>query len=236
MSLFVIADLHLPLGADKPMDIFGGWDNYVERLRNNWQSLVSPQDTVVIPGDVSWAMKLEDSLPDFKFIENLNGTKIISKGNHDYWWGTLGKMEKFFADNGITTVKILHNNYYRYCKSGICGTRGWINETGEPADAKVAAREAGRLEMSICAAENAGLEPLVFMHYPPLNALGVNEPIMKVLKAHEVKTCFYGHIHGRKNHAAAVKGVVDGVDYHLISGDYLQFAPKNIDKFVQSDE
>lgn len=236
MSLFAIADLHLSLAADKPMDIFGGWDNYVERLRENWQRKVSPQDFVVMPGDFSWAMDLDGSLEDFKFLESLNGTKIISKGNHDYWWTTVGKMEKFFCTNGISSVRILHNNFYRYENFGICGTRGWINDNGEPADKKVLLREAGRLETSVRAAENAGLEPIVFLHYPPVYLTGVNEEILSVLKRHNIRQCFYGHIHGKKGHACAVKGELDGINYHLISSDFLQFDPLDITEFVQSDD
>lgn len=236
MALFVIADLHLPLGVNKSMDIFDGWDDYVSRLEYNWQVKVRPEDTVVIPGDLCWAMKLEDALKDFLFLERLNGTKIISKGNHDYWWSTAAKLEKFFSDNGITSVRLLHNNYHAYGSFAICGTRGWISENGEPADQKVLAREAGRLEMSISAAENAGLKPIVFLHYPPIYLTGVNEPIMEVLKKHDITECFYGHIHGKRGHACAVKGSRDGINFHLISGDYLQFVPLDISRFVQSDE
>ncbi|MBP3271239.1 MAG: metallophosphoesterase [Ruminococcus sp.] len=236
MSLFVIADLHLPFGVNKSMNIFDGWDNYVERLEYNWQSKVRPADTVVLPGDLCWALKLEESLPDFKFLENLNGTKIISKGNHDLWWSTVSKIERFFENNGISSVKLLHNNYYSYGRYGICGTRGWISENGEPADQKVLAREAGRLETSIKAAEDAGLEPIVFLHYPPIYLTGVNEPIMDVLRSHHIKQCFYGHIHGKKGHSCAFKGVKDDIEYHLVSSDYLQFVPLDITCFVQSDE
>ena len=137
MSLFVIADLHLSLGVDKPMDIFGGWDNYVSRLEENWQRLVSPDDTVVIPGDISWGMNLVQSRADFEFINRLNGRKIISQGNHDYFWNSRKKMEEFFAANGFTTLNIMHNNCFEYEGVGICGSRGWINETGDPDDVKV---------------------------------------------------------------------------------------------------
>ena len=144
MSLFAIADLHLSLGTDKPMDIFGGWSDYVTKLETNWQNKVRPEDTVVIPGDISWGMNFEQSKKDFEFINKLNGRKIISKGNHDYWWNTKNKMDKFFAENGFDTINILHNNHYSYEGCGICGTRGWISDNGEPADQKVLAREADR--------------------------------------------------------------------------------------------
>lgn len=233
MSLFVIADLHLSLSSQKPMDIFGGWQNHVERLYENWQSSVLPEDTVVIPGDISWAMGIENALEDFKFIDRLNGKKIILKGNHDYWWTTKAKADKFFSENGISTISILHNNFYKYENMGICGTRGWINDGSEPADAKVIKREAGRLERSIEAAVSEGLEPIVFLHYPPVFANVTNPDILDVLKKYGIKWCFYGHLHGASC-ALAINGVRYGIDFHLISSDYLQFMPLNITKIVQS--
>ena len=236
MSLFVIADLHLPFGVNKPMDIFGGWDNYTERLEENWQLRVKPEDTVVIPGDFCWAMKLEESLEDFRFLERLNGTKVISKGNHDLWWSTVTKVNGFLENNGIKSVRLLHNSFYRYEDIGICGTRGWVSEHGEPADEKVLAREAGRLETSLCLAEAEGLRPVVFLHYPPIYLYGANEPIMEVLRRHKIRECFYGHIHGKNGHACAVRGERDGINYHLISSDYLQFMPLDISYLVQNAE
>ena len=190
MSLFAIADLHLSLGTDKPMDIFGGWSDYVTKLETNWQNKVRPEDTVVIPGDISWGMNFEQSKKDFEFINKLNGRKIISKGNHDYWWNTKNKMDKFFAENGFDTINILHNNHYSYEGFGICGTRGWISDNGEPADQKVLAREAGRLALSIESAQKAGLEPVVFLHYPPLFGNSCNYDMLEVLHKYGIKKCF----------------------------------------------
>ena len=136
MALFTMGDLHLSFAVNKPMDKFGGWENYVERISENWEKTVSPEDTVVIPGDISWAMNFREALPDFDFIHKLKGTKIISKGNHDYWWNTYAKMNRFLEENGFDSIKILHNNHFAYDKYGICGTRGWINDNSEPADAK----------------------------------------------------------------------------------------------------
>ena len=236
MSLFVIADLHLPLSVEKPMDIFGGWENYVERLEYNWKRKIKPEDTVVLPGDISWSMSIKDCYNDMKFIDDLPGRKIISKGNHDYWWDTASKMNRFFQENGFTTLNILHNNCYEYEGVGICGSRGWINETGKPEDTKVIAREAGRLEVSVEEAEKKGLKPVVFLHYPPVFADSVNETIFDVLKRHNIKLCFYGHLHGKRAHANAVIGNYNGVELRLISADYLQFDPIDITKIVQSDE
>lgn len=228
MALFVMGDLHLSLSSDKSMDIFGGWENYVERIKENWNREVSPEDTVVVPGDISWAMSLKEAGADFRYIHELPGRKIILKGNHDYWWTTAAKMNNFLAENGFDSIFILHNNHYAYENYGICGTRGWINDDSEPADAKVLAREAQRLETSIASAENAGLEPLVFLHYPPLYGSEYNPDLLEVMYRHNIKRCWYGHIHGRKGHQNAVNGERDGIVFQLVSADYVQFCPVKI--------
>ena len=158
MRVFTMGDLHLPFGRQKPMDIFGGWENYTERIEKNWNSVVGEDDCVVIPGDIS-----------FEFISRrLRGRKIISKGNHDYWWTTLKKMNGFLQTNGFDNIRILHNNAFEECGIAICGTRGWINDDGEPQDELVLLREAGRMDASLKAAVSTGLEPVVFIHYPPI--------------------------------------------------------------------
>ena len=144
MSLFAIADLHLSLGEDKPMDIFAGWNDYVDRLTDNWNKLVSDDDTIVIAGDISWAMRLEQTYTDFKFIDNLPGRKIFLKGNHDYWWGTKNKIDTFLKDNELDSISILFNNAYACGEYAICGTRGWFFDAETDADKKVVLREAGR--------------------------------------------------------------------------------------------
>ncbi|MBQ4226403.1 MAG: metallophosphoesterase [Oscillospiraceae bacterium] len=227
MSLFTISDPHLSLGCNKPMDIFRGWDNYVGRLEENWRRLVSDDDTVVMPGDISWGMSLKESYEDLKFIHSLPGKKIISKGNHDYWWTTMKKMNDFIAVNGFSTISILHNNHYRYERYGICGSRGWIAENGEPDDAKVLAREAARLETSICSAEGEGLEPIVFLHYPPIYAATYNYSILDVLHRHDIKNVYYGHIHG-SSQSYAICGERDGIMFRLVSCDYVHFEPVKI--------
>ena len=234
MALFVIADLHLSLACDKPMDVFKGWDNYTERIEKNWRRLVSEDDTVVVPGDISWAMSLEEAKADFAFIDSLPGKKIIMKGNHDYWWSSMKKMECFLEDNGFKSISILHNNCYAYEKSGICGTRGWINEKGEQADKKVLMREAQRLSVSIEASLSQGLEPMVFLHYPPIYIADRNEEILAVLDKYNISHCFFGHIHG-KGGCYAVNGMHEGRYYKLIASDFLQFTPLNITEFVQYD-
>ena len=156
-----MGDLHLPFGRAKPMDIFGGWERYTERIEANWNAVVGEDDCVVIPGDLCWAMSLSEALPDFEFVSRrLKGRKIISKGNHDYWWTTLSKMNNYLNSNGFHNISILHNTAFEECGIAICGTRGWINDDGEPQDEKVLLREAGRLETSLKAAVATGLEPV----------------------------------------------------------------------------
>ncbi len=224
MSLYAIGDLHLSLDSDKPMNIFNGWDDYTERLESNWKSAVKDDDTVVIAGDVSWAVGLENSFKDLQFVNSLPGKKIILKGNHDYWWATKTKIEKFFAANSFDTLNILFNNFFQYENIGICGTRGWVSIDGDTENEKVMAREVQRLETSIKGAVEAGLTPVVFMHYPPVYGNSCNYDILDVLFRYDIKDCYYGHIHGYSQRNA-VTGIQDGINYRMISSDYLQFMP-----------
>ena len=224
-----MADLHLCKGnPEKTMSIFNGWQNYQELIEKNWKELISDSDTIVLPGDISWGMSLKEAAPDFKFIEQLPGRKIVIKGNHDYWWTTKKKMEDFFAAEGCTSIKILHNNHYRYGEYGICGTRGWVNMPGETQDEKVLRREVQRLETSIRSALDEGLKPIVFLHYPPIFATNFNYDILDVLYRYKIEECYYGHIHGKSAHDLCVKNTYDGINFHLIAGDYLQFIPEKI--------
>ncbi len=225
MSVFAIGDLHLSLGCDKPMDIFKGWDGYVDRLSENWNRVVSDNDTVVIPGDISWAMSLEDTAKDFAFINNtLKGDKIILKGNHDYWWNTASKMNKFLSEQGFDRIKILNNNAYLVEGISIVGTRGWINDDGSECDAKVLNREAGRLRMSVNEGLRLGGELIAFIHYPPIYNGEKNEYILSVIKEYGIKRCYYGHIHG-PGLRYAFQGEYEGTFYKMISADYLGFMP-----------
>ena len=224
-----MADLHLCKGnPEKTMSIFNGWQNYQELIEKNWKELISDSDTIVLPGDISWGMSLKEAAPDFKFIEQLPGQKIVIKGNHDYWWTTKKKMEDFFAAEGCTSIKILHNNHYRYDEYGICGTRGWVNMPEETQDEKVLRREVQRLETSIRSALDEGLKPIVFLHYPPIFATNFNYDILDVLYRYKIEECYYGHIHGKSAHDLCVKNTYDGINFHLIAGDYLQFIPEKI--------
>lgn len=230
MSLFTIADLHLSLGTNKPMDIFHGWDNYVERLEKNWRALITDDDTVVVGGDISWAMKLQDTYRDFSFINSLPGRKIFIKGNHDYWWQTKKKMEDYIRDNHFDTIHILFNNAYEADDVSICGTRGWFYDAEADDDKKVVRREAGRLVTSIEAALKTGKEPIAFLHYPPVFQGRECKEIMDVLLEYEIKLCYYGHIHGKNAFKYAQQGDYKGINFRLVSGDYLGFVPKLISK------
>jgi len=222
MSLYTIGDLHLSFGCDKPMDIFKGWDDYVQKIQENWQSTVKPEDTVVIVGDISWAMNLDEAKKDFEFIHNLNGTKIILRGNHDYWFVTKTKVDNYLKENGFDTIKILFNNAYEYSKYSICGTRGWVNEKSEQVDKKVLNREAGRLRLSLEAGKKTGKEPIAFLHYPPVYYINECKEILDVLNEYAVKKCYYGHIHGA-GFQYAIDGVYKQIKYRLVSCDYTQF-------------
>ncbi len=221
MSIFAISDLHLSFGADKPMDIFRGWDNYTDRIKANWQRIVKEDDTVILSGDFSWALKLADTLEDFKFLEGLAGKKILLKGNHDLWWSTAKKLREFWADNNITSVDIVFNSCAVAEGFAIAGTRGWFFD--DKSSKKVLLREAGRLDASLTEAEKTGLPILTFLHYPPAFSDTACEEIIEVLKRHNIKKVFYGHIHGTG--AYNTLKVYDGIEMQLISCDFLEFTP-----------
>lgn len=226
MRLFTIGDLHLSFGVpEKPMDIFGGWKDYQTLLEQSWREKITEEDTVVLAGDFSWGMNLQQAEADFAFVQKLPGKKILLKGNHDYWWTSLKKMEDFFTAHGFDSLHILHNNHYAFGQCGICGTRGWVSMQGEAADAKILAREVQRLQVSIQSAVSAGLEPIVFLHYPPIYGSSMNYDILEVLHQYQIKQCYYGHVHG-KGHCNAFQGRYEETEMHLISSDYLQFVPE----------
>ncbi len=233
MALFTIGDPHLSLSVDKPMDIFKGWSDYTERLKKNWNSIVEECDSVVIPGDISWAMNFTEAVKDFSFINNeLNGTKYILKGNHDYWWNTMNKMNKFLSENSFDKIKIIHNN--AYCADGfiVAGTRGWFYDDSAGDINKVILREAGRLKRSLEEAvklQKGDEEIIAFLHYPPLNELQRCDELLSVLYQFPVRQCFFGHLHGFVTPGCA-KIEENGVSFNLISADYLRFTPRLITK------
>ena len=227
MALYAIGDLHLSLGCDKPMDVFGGrWTGYVDKLLAGFAAL-GPEDTTVLCGDLSWGMSLEQAREHFLFIERLPGRKTVLKGNHDYWWSTAAKARRFFEENGIGSIEILNNNCLEYGGAAICGTRGWFyeEERGTEHDKKIMLREIGRLETSLKAAGER--EKLVFLHYPP-KFMGYECPeILEMLARYGVRECYYGHIHG-KGCAAAFQGMKNGVQFRLVSADSVNFAPVKV--------
>lgn len=226
MALYAIGDLHLSLTVNKPMDVFGsGWVNHPQRLEEAF-SRQGEEDVTVLCGDTSWGIDFGESLADFQFIDRLPGKKIILKGNHDYWWNTAAKMRRFFAENDIKTIDILHNNCHFYGEFALCGTRGWFYEEEQTGhNEKVLNREVLRLEASLKA---AGERPvLAFLHYPPLYTGYRCPEIIQKLEKYRVQRCFYGHLHG-PTHKRAIEGRVGGVEYSLVSADYLQFVPKKI--------
>ena len=232
MSIFVIGDLHLSFGVDKPMDIFG-WENHAEKIKQNWIENVKQEDTVILPGDFSWGMSLEDTYKDFEFLNNLPGTKILSKGNHDYWWNTLTKMNKFFNENHFDKICFLQNNSYFVEDKIIVGTRGWQTNTWKSEeDYKILKRENDRLKLSIedgIRKFGENKEIICFLHYPPFFKETVPEEIsfIEIMKKHNIHKCFYGHLHG-ESHKEAFEGELENINFELVSSDYLGFKLKKI--------
>ena len=236
--LYVIGDLHLSRSTEKPMDIFGKrWQEHDGKIKENWENTIKNNDTVVIPGDISWAMTLEEAKADFDYIEALPGKKIILKGNHDYYWQTKKKLDAFLCENGYKSMHFLHNDSTETDDFIICGSRGWYSEEKEiilrgADNKKIIAREVMRLNMSINdakklkeAAAQTGKEKeiLAFLHFPAVFKDYVCDEIVEALKAGGVRRCFYGHIHG--NYEAPSKITYSGIDFFLVSSDYLLFEP-----------
>lgn len=231
MAIFAISDLHLSTTCDKPMNVFSSkWDNYTDKMRENWNKIVSENDYVIIPGDISWATYLEDAVTDFAYIHSLNGKKLISKGNHDYWWTTLNKMNLFLNENGFDSISIMKNTAYMIGDTAICGTRGWIipsSAVGE--DAKIFEREKQRLILSLEDASAMGAKNIICaLHYPPVSKESENSEFLDIMNAYGVKRCIYGHLHGI-SHASAPIGVFSGIKLQLVSCDYLNFIPMLIE-------
>ncbi len=234
MSIYVIADLHLSFTQNKPMNIFGdNWTNHEEKIKQNWLEKVKPDDTVILPGDFSWATYLEDTKLDFEYLNNLPGKKILLKGNHDYWWTTLTSMRKFISDNNFENIDFLYNNSYLVEDKIIVGTRGWVLQDTEESR-KMINRENERLKLSLKnAIENFGedKEIIVFMHYPPLSSKNLLNNLhlefYKTMKQYDVKRCYYGHLHGN-SHMDAIEGEIGGIDFNLVSADYLNFKVQKI--------
>ena len=231
MSIYAISDLHLAVSVDKPMDVFGGqWDNYMQKLQTNWNNLVNQDDYVLIPGDISWATYIDEADSDFLFIDNLKGTKIISKGNHDYWWTTMSKLQKYVEEKNFSTIKFLNNNSIKLEDIVVCATRGWKcpNEDDfTTEDKKIYDRELNRLKLSLESVVDKECEKYVMIHFPPFNTKREMNELIELLNTYGVKNCLYGHLHGSalKN---PFEGELYGVNFRLISADYLKFMPIRI--------
>ena len=237
MSIYAIGDLHLSFSTDKPMDVFGKeWNNYEEKLIEKWNLMIKEDDLVILPGDFSWAMYLEETEKDFEYLSKLPGKKIIVKGNHDYWWTTIKKMNSFLEEKNLNNIDFIFNNAKRYKNYIIVGTRGWYFGEDEECE-KMLNREILRLENSIkCGLNLMGddnLEIICAMHYPPItkNMIESNKksPYLELMKKYNIERCIYGHLHGQA-HSEAVEGIVDGVKLKLVSSDYLKFEPYLIEK------
>jgi len=230
MAIYAISDLHLAFSENKPMDIFGeNWVNYIEKIKTDWQKKVKPEDFVLLPGDFSWAMYLEETYEDFKFLDSLPGKKILLKGNHDYWWTTLNKMYAYLEKNNFKDIYFLHNNSFLCENKIIAGTRGWSEK--EEMNKKIIRRENLRLNFSI----NDGIkkfgedkEIIVCMHYPPYNSYEDLElSFTKTMQKYGVKQCIYGHLHGNIDIENIIKEK-HGIQFKLVSCDQVDFKLKKI--------
>lgn len=238
MSLYTIADLHLSTfdETNKSMEVFGkSWADYMTRIENNWRHLISEEDTVVIPGDISWALSLDEAESDMKFLDSLPGRKILGKGNHDFWWSTMRKHEAFFEKHNIKSISFLFNNAVETDEYIIAGTRGWFNDedaANAPDNAdfeKLTNRENLRLRVSLAEAKmlkekSPEKEIIVFMHFPPFWKGKASDGLIDALKEYDVKRVYFGHIHG--NYVVEPHYLYEGIDMHIISADYLKFTPK----------
>ena len=240
MALYAMADLHLSGSVPKSMEVFGRrWVGYTEKIEKRWHALVTDADTVVIPGDVSWAMTLAEAEADFRFLESLPGKKLIGKGNHDFWWTTVKKMHSFFDAIDVHSLSFLYNNAYRVEDMIVCGTRGWFVEEGRqhsvnPVDyGKLVSREAQRLEhglLEAVALRQGEEEILVFLHFPPVFGSFICREIVDMLHQYGIRRCYYGHIHGTYSLPADVD--FEGICFTNIAADYLDFIPLRIQNGV----
>ncbi len=226
MALYAIGDLHLSLSGNKSMEVFGdAWKDYVARIENALGQLTE-EDVLVLAGDTSWGMTLQEAEADFRFLDRFPGKKYLIKGNHDYWWATAAKFRRFCEEKELRSLELLHNNCILYGDYAVCGTRGWfLEEDQKPHNAKVLAREVMRLEASLQA---AGEKPILcFLHYPPLYQGYRCPEILAMLEKYRVQGCYYGHLHG-PTIRRRIEGQFGNTDFSLISADYLGFIPKKI--------
>jgi predicted phosphohydrolase len=227
MALWAISDLHLAINSDKPMDIFGEkWINHQEKIKENWLSKITAEDTVLIAGDISWSMNISEGMSDLEWIHMLPGKKILVKGNHDYWWGSITKLNSLYED-----MDFIQNNFFSYKDYAICGTRGW-NCPGATKftthDEKIYDRELIRLRISLDEAVRSGYNKfIVMLHYPPTNDKFEETEIIKIIKDYNVEKVIYGHLHGPSLNRV-YEGNIEGTEYIVTSCDYLDFDPLKI--------
>lgn len=234
MSVYAIGDLHLSFNEEKPMSIFGSrWVDHYKQIEYNWLRIIKDDDLVILPGDFSWAMNIEDALKDFEFLNALPGKKVFIKGNHDYWWSTLKSMDDFLEKNKIENISFIMNNAFKYKNTIVVGTRGWSFNDTENSE-KMLKREINRLENSILYAKENFEEDndiICAMHYPPITKMmmqeGKTSEYIDLMKKYSIKRCIYGHLHG-KAHYEAVEGYVEKIELRLVSSDYLNFIPLKI--------
>lgn len=227
MAIYAISDFHLAFTTDKPMDVFGGnWYKHEEKIKENWLEIINDEDTVLIAGDISWSMKMEEGMMDLEWIHNLPGRKILVKGNHDYWWTSITKLNRLYED-----MNFIQNNHFSYENYAICGTRGWMCpgvEKFTAQDEKVYNRELIRLRLSLESAAKEGFNKfIVMLHYPPTNDKCRESGFIEILKEYNVEKVIYGHLHGISKEKV-FEQEVDGIEYILTSCDYLDFKPIKI--------
>lgn len=224
MAIYAISDLHLSFNTDKPMNVFG-WNEYEEKIKEDWKSKVTDDDLVLLPGDFSWEMKLKNTYKDFEYLTQLPGKKLLLKGNHDYWWTTLKSMRAFLDEKNIKNIDFIYNNSYKFENNIITGTRGWNLSSGTKEDEKIKNREVIRLESSIKdAIRKFGVENNIIacMHYPPILKDNKNNEFIQILEKYNVNYCIYGHLHG-KNQVNIIEGLYNNVEYKMVSCDYTNF-------------
>jgi len=226
MSIWSIADLHLSFSTDKPMEVFGSrWKEHPKKIEEAWKGRVAPEDLVIIPGDISWAMSLPEALVDLEWLSLLPGTKLVIKGNHDYWWSTIGKVRRHLPEG----IFALQNDHFNWGKWAVCGTRGWMcpgdMRFEAEQDYKIYQREIIRLELSLQSACRDGATNIIAaLHFPPFNMRREPSGFTELLKDYHVAKCLYGHLHGTSL-SQAFEGVMDGVEYQFVAADGLNFIP-----------
>ncbi len=229
MNIFAMSDLHLSESGDKPMDVFGPrWKNHTEKMKKNWDELLSAEDVMIVSGDVSWGLRLEEALPDLQWIHERPGLKFITRGNHDLWWSSLSKLNGLYED-----IIFLQNGCAVAGDTVICGTRGWNLMNDGPDwtahDDKIYRREQIRMKLALDAARASGASRTILsLHYPPTDHNGSDTGFTEIIEQYDVACVLYGHLHGEDAKRHAFNGIKNHIPYRLVSSDYLGFMPVKI--------